>query len=120
MTHRGTLLNPIAPVDIELTESGNLIAIDNWHNLGLGVVLAVYAPDGKIIKQYTLADLYSKRDIKRIRTSISSIHWRCAGFSALLDNPREMWIEDSLGGRFIVNVATGEFVYQAKGGSCAQ
>lgn len=120
MTHRETLLNPIAPVDIEVTEGGNLITLDNWHNLGLGVVLAIYAPDGKVIKKYTLLDLYPPRDIKRISTSVSSIHWRCQGLSTLLDSPLKLWISDSLGGRFLVDVTTGEFNYKANGGSCQQ
>lgn len=119
LVHRATLLNPIAPVDIEITDGGILITLDNWHNRGLGVVLAIYAPDGRVVKQYTLRDLYSERNVKRIRTTVSSIHWRCEGFPAVFDTPRKLWIEDSLGGRFLVDVETGDFIYDAKRGSCA-
>jgi hypothetical protein len=118
MVSRTTLLNPIAPQQIEVTEGGNLITLDNWHNRGIGVALAIYSPDGRVVKQYTLQELYRARDLKRIRTSISSIHWRCNGFSTVLDTPRKLWIEDSLGGRFIVDVETGKFDYLARGGSC--
>lgn len=118
--NRTTLLNPIAPQQIEVTEGGNLITVDNWHNKGIGVILAIYSPSGKVIKQYTLLDLYSKRDLKRIHTTVSSIHWRCHGstFSTYLDNPRELFIEDSLGGRFVVDVESGKFEYSAGGSKC--
>jgi hypothetical protein len=118
--HRATLLNPIAPEDIEVTERGNLITLDNWHNRGMGVVLAIYTPEGRVLKRYTLLDLYSERDVKRIRTSVSSVHWRCERLSTVLDSPRELWIDDSLGGRFVVNVETGSFTYEANGGSCGR
>lgn len=118
--HRTALLNPVAPEDIEVTDRGNLITLDNWHNRGMGVVLAIYTPDGKILKRYTLSDLYSDSDLKRLSASVSSIHWRCEGFSTFLDSPRELWIDDSLGGRFFVNVDTGEFTYEAGRGSCAR
>ena len=118
--HRATLLNPIVPEDIEVTERGNLITLDNWHNRGMGVVLAIYTSDGKILKRYTLLDLYSERDIKRIRASVSSVHWRCEGLSTVLDSSRELWIDDSIGGRFVVNVETGSFTYLANGGNCGR
>ncbi len=120
LVSRATLLNPIAPQQIEVTEGGNLITLDNWHNQGIGAALVIYSPDGSIVKQYTLLDLFSERDLKRIRTTTSSIHWRCNGFSALLDTPSRLWIEDSLGGRFIVDVETGQFNYSAAGGSCGR
>jgi hypothetical protein len=117
---RATLLNPIAPVDIEVTEKGNLITLVNWHNKGIGYVLAIFTPEGKVLKRYKLLDLYSERDVKRMRTTTSSIHWRCEGFSFVLDSPRELWIDDSLGGRLEVNVETGTFKYEQGGGSCRQ
>ncbi|WP_426344318.1 hypothetical protein ACN9MU_06610 [Pseudoduganella sp. R-32] len=120
MVSRTALLNPIAPQQIEVTEEGNLITLDNWHNQGIGAVLALYSSDGKIVKQYALQDLYSDRDVKRIRTSISSIHWRCDGLSTFLDTPRKLLIDDSLGGRFLVDVATGKFDYLTDGGHCGR
>lgn len=120
MVSRTALLNPIAPQQIEVTEGGNLVTLDNWHNKGIGAVLAIYSPDGKVVKEYTLLDLYSDRDVKRIRTSTSSIHWRCDGLSTILDTPRKLLIDDSLGGRFLVDVETGKFEYLAEGGECGR
>ena len=113
-----TLLNPLAPVDLEVTNEGVLVTIDNWHNLGYGAVVAIYTPDGVIAKQYTLSDLYSKSDLSRIQTSTSSIHWRCSGASTSLERKDELWVDDSLGGRFIFSLATGKFEYQRKAGRC--
>jgi hypothetical protein len=40
------LLNPVAPIDLLLGNSGYLIAFDNWHNMGYGKAVAIYGPDG--------------------------------------------------------------------------
>lgn len=113
-----TLMNPVAPVDIVVTNDGTLVALDNWHNLGHGAVLVIYTPSGAITKQYTLPDLYSKSDLARIQTSTSSIHWRCNGISTSIESRNALWIDDSLGGRFVLKLNTGVFEYQQKGGGC--
>jgi hypothetical protein len=112
------LLNPIAPVDIEVTNEGVLVTFDNWHNLGHGAVVAIYTPGGSILKKYGLPDLYSKSDLSRIQTSVSSIHWRCGGAFPSLERKNELWVDDSLGGRFIFALDTGAFEYLRNGGSC--
>lgn len=104
-------LNPFAPVDIEVTNLGTLVAIDNWHNLGIGSIFVIYGPLGNIIKQYTLLDLYSTADLKQLERTTSSIHWRCLGMTAL-ESDTELWIDDSLGGRFVFQLDTGAFEYQ--------
>ncbi|MBC3928949.1 hypothetical protein [Undibacterium sp. CY21W] len=30
------LLNPIAPVDFAVSDAGELVTLDNWHNMGIG------------------------------------------------------------------------------------
>ena len=40
------LVNPVAPVDALVTNRGELVTLDNWHNFGFGAVLAVYDPAG--------------------------------------------------------------------------
>ena len=112
------LLNPIAPVDIEVTNLGALVTIDNWHNLGMGSVLVIYSPSGEIIKKYSLSDLYSATDLNRIERTTSSFHWRCSGLSTSLESDTELWIDESLGGRFAFNLGTGAFNYQRARGGC--
>jgi hypothetical protein len=116
--NEANLLNPISPVDIEVTNSGLLIAIDNWHNLGIGSILVIYTPSGGIIKKYTLLDLYSADDLEKIERTTSSFHWRCPGLSTYLESDTELWVADSLGGNFVFNPSTGSYVHNGDRGHC--
>ena len=69
------LLNPIAPVDFFVSNAGELVTLDNWHNVGYGSILALYRPDGKLVKAYKLADLFSKSEVGSFPQSVSSIWW---------------------------------------------
>jgi hypothetical protein len=116
--HTTFLLSPIAPVDMEVTNQGVLVTLDNWHNRGIGDILVIYALNGEVIRKYTLTDLYSPEDAKRFKTTASSIHWRCQGVSTALESDKQLVIDDSIGGRFIVQLETGAFKYLRQGGSC--
>jgi hypothetical protein len=107
-----TLLNPIAPVDIKVTNSGSLVTIDNWHNVGIGSVVAIYSASGQLVKKYSLSDLFPPKDLAQIPRSVSSIHWRCHRDSYMFDSETELWIEDSIGGRFVFNPTTGTFEHK--------
>jgi hypothetical protein len=69
------LLNPIAPVDFFVSNAGDLVTLDNWHNRGYGSILALYHPDGKLVKAYRLSDLFPRNEIDSFPLSISSIWW---------------------------------------------
>jgi hypothetical protein len=116
--HTSFLLNSIAPIDMELTNQGVLVTLDNWHNRGIGNILVIYAANGEVIRKYTLTDLYSPEDAKRFETSVSSTHWRCQGVSTALESDKELVIDDSIRGRFVVQLDTGAFKYLRQGGSC--
>ena len=60
-----SLVNPVAPIDVFLTDRGYLATLDNWHNMGHGRVVAFYSPAGALIRAYTLADLFSAAEIER-------------------------------------------------------
>ncbi len=61
-----SLLNPIAPVFAAVTDAGELITLDNWHNMGIGdSVVVVYTSDGKVRRSYRLADIYTEGEIKK-------------------------------------------------------
>lgn len=77
-TRSFTLLNPVAPVDVFLTDSGRVITLDNWHNMGYGKVVVLYDLSGSVIRAYSLQDLFAPTDIKQFRRSVSSIRWRQA------------------------------------------
>ena len=69
------LANPVAPVDFFVSNSGDLVTLDNWHNVGYGVVLALYHDDGKMVKAYRLGELFPKCEVDSFTHSVSSIWW---------------------------------------------
>src|SRR5215467_3069751 len=64
LTVEVTLLNPVAPADFFVTDSGYLITLDNWHNIGYGKVVAIYTAAGKPVRSFELSDLFSKSEIE--------------------------------------------------------
>lgn len=70
-----SLPNPVAPVQVLVSNNGDVITLDNWHNEGYGAVLVLYHWDGKVARTYRLADLFSKKKIDSFPTSVSSIWW---------------------------------------------
>ena len=69
------LLNPVAPVDVFVSNGGDLVTLDNWHNRGYGAVLVLYHADGKLVKVYKLADLFPKSELDSFPQSVSSTMW---------------------------------------------
>ena len=67
--------NPVAPVEVYVSNKGDMVTLDNWHNEGYGAVLVLYHWDEKIVKKYRLVDLFSKKDIDSFPISESSIWW---------------------------------------------
>jgi hypothetical protein len=70
------LLNPVAPVEFFVSDSGQLATVDNWHNVGYGKVVAIYGAEGKLVRAYTLAELFDDGEIKAFPHSVSSVRWR--------------------------------------------
>jgi len=104
------LLNPVAPVDAFVSNDGRLITVDNWHNLGYGDVLAVYAADGKLVKSYTLEDLFTKAEIGSFPHSVSSRHWH-KGPVYLNQDQRTLYMMVKDGHDIVLGVETGRFAY---------
>jgi hypothetical protein len=69
------LPNPVAPVEVFVSNNGDLVTLDNWHNEGYGAVLVLYHWDGTMVRSYQLADLFSKKEIESFPMSVSSIWW---------------------------------------------
>ena len=107
-----SLMNPVAPVDMLLSNSGYLIAFDNWHNVGYGKVVAIYGPDGEPVASWELDRLYDKSRIRSITMSVSSRWWRCAPFHFVdLKEQTKVYVRESLGGYFVFELPTGKFEY---------
>ena len=75
LEHEVELPNPVAPVDFFVSNAGDLVTLDNWHNVGYGIVLALYRQNGHLVEGYRLADLFSKSEIDSFPPSESSIWW---------------------------------------------
>ena len=105
-----TLLNPVAPVDIFVSNDGRLVTVDNWHNRGYGKVLAIYDAQGKLVKAYELADLFSKAEIDAYPHSVSSRHWHKVPVYLNADQ-RTLYMMIESGRDLVVGVETGQFAY---------
>lgn len=71
-----TIQNPVAPVDVLVTDRGYLVTLDNWHNRGYGTALAAYSSDGEVVAALTLKDLFRADEVAGFQHSVSSIVWR--------------------------------------------
>jgi len=111
-----TLLNPVAPVDYFVSNDGLLATIDNWHNRGYGSVLALYDAQGKLVKAYALADLFSKAEIESYAHSVSSIHWH-NGPTYINQDQRTLYMMIASGRDLVLGLETGRFAYcETRGG----
>jgi hypothetical protein len=115
------LQNPVAPVDLLLSNRGYLLTFDNWHNAGYGKVVAIYRPNGGLIRTYELEAPYTSKQIEAIRTSVSSRWWRCKPFGFV--DPAEqtkVYVFEHFGGTFVFDLSTGKQEYHPGQASCQQ
>jgi hypothetical protein len=73
-----SLMNPVAPLSMLLTNEGRLLTVDNHAEVGYGKVVVLYDPNGSILKAYSLDDLFTVRERQRFVHSVSSIWWHHA------------------------------------------
>lgn len=113
------LQNPVAPVDLLLSNAGYLIAFDNWHNVGYGKVVTIYDPTGEVVEAWQLDQLYTVEQVATITQSISSRWWRCLPFHFTdPDKQTKVCVRESLGGYFVFDLATGGFTYHPGQADC--
>jgi hypothetical protein len=115
------LQNPVAPVDVLISNRGYVLTFDNWHNAGYGKVVAIYRPNGELLRAYELEALYSAKRIEAIRTSESSRWWRCRPFGFV--DPGEqtkVYVFEHFGGTFVFDLSTGQQEYHPGQASCQQ
>ena len=103
------LVNPVAPVNCFLNNDNYLITLDNWHNKGYGKIVAIYSPDGKLIKSYELKDLFSKKEIEQFSSSTSSIEWQNDNYNSFDETGNIFYIWINTKQRVLAwNMKTGE------------
>ena len=105
-----TLQNPVAPVDLFVSNEGRLVTVDNWHNRGYGKVLAVYDPLGRLVRAYALTDLFAKDEIDRYPHSVSSRAWH-QGPVYLNRDQRTLYMMISSGRDMVLGLETGRYAY---------
>jgi hypothetical protein len=111
-----TLLNPVAPVDVFVSNDGRLVTVDNWHNRGYGKVLALHDAGGKLVKAYALADLFSKAEIDAYPHSVSSIHWH-DGPVYLNQDQRTLYLMIASGRDLVLGLESGRYAHcETRGG----
>lgn len=110
------LLNPVAPAEFLVSNDGQLVTIDNWHNRGYGSVIAIYSPQGNLAKAYALGDLFSPAEIGAFPHSISSAHWH-QGPVYINQDQRTLYIMIESGRDLVIGLETGRFAYCETRGS---
>jgi hypothetical protein len=114
LLHEIQLQNPVAPVDLLISDRGQFVTFDNWHNLGYGKVVAIYAASGKLVRNYELGQLYPSSLQEKIPTSVSSRHWRCQPIHFVEPTEQKsVYVPEVTGGYFVFTLATGELIYTA-------
>jgi len=101
------LVNPVAPVFIAVSDSGELVTLDNWHNMGMGKAVVVYRPDGQVLRSWELSQIYGKDELQKMPISVSSVWWRCALPPVLQARPSLLGFHDVLGNLVDVDLKTG-------------
>jgi hypothetical protein len=106
-----SLLNPVAPIDLFLTDRGYLVTLDNWHNMGYGKIVVFYAPDGKLVRGHALDDLFSPAEIDQVPRSVSSIWWR-KPVAYVRPDQQSLYVSVDDGGReLIFETETGAYQF---------
>jgi hypothetical protein len=106
-----SLLNPVAPIDLFVTDRGYLVTLDNWHNMGYGTVVAFYSPDGKLVRSHALGDLFPASEIDKLPHSVSSIWWRKPVAYVRADQQTLYVSADDSGREFIFETESGAYQF---------
>jgi hypothetical protein len=116
LLHEIRLPNPVSPVSALVSDEGYLITFDNWHNLGMGKVVVIHGPDGRLVRSYELAELYPPARLGKLRQSVSSRPWRCHPIHFVEPaEQKRVYVPEVLGGYFVFALASGAMTYS--GGS---
>jgi hypothetical protein len=105
-----SLLNPVAPLEFFVADSGHLATLDNWHNVGYGKVVAIYDARGTPIRAYELGELFDANERQRFSRSVSSVHWR-KGPSYVRQDQATLLVGVREGADFLFGMESGGFEY---------
>lgn len=104
------LQNPVAPELFFVADGGQLATLDNWHNRGYGKAVAIYQADGKLLRAYTLDELFLPDEVQAFPHSVSSIHWR-EGPSYVRADQKTLLVTVRSGADFLFGLESGAYKY---------
>lgn len=78
--------------------------------MGYGTAIAIYAPDGKLVKSQALADIFTADEIEAFPHSASSIHWH-KGPAYINKGEKTFYLMIKEGDDLVVGLETGRFAY---------
>jgi hypothetical protein len=104
------LAHPVAPVEIFVADTGRLVTVDNWHNMGYGNIVSIHDSRGQLVRSFELGDLFSAAEIKSFPHSVSSIHWR-KGPLYIREDQKTLLITVRSGADFLFGLESGQYQY---------
>lgn len=105
----GKLVNPVAPTGVYISDEGNLVTLDNWHNVGYGPVVVFYGPKGQLLRYWELKDLLTF--VQRIDSMSASSIWWSTGEPRFGEGIRtNSLIVPSVVGEFVFDVTDGRLL----------
>ena len=105
-----TLKNPMAPVEVFVSNDGRLATLDNWHNVGYGDVVTLYDPGGRLVRAYELDELFTPEDLKVMPRGDASVAWR-EGPAYIRGDQKTLLVTAKSTGDFIFDLDSGDYKY---------
>lgn len=103
----GKLMNPMAPVSVLVSDGGHLVTMDEWHFMGSGTVIAIYDPKGRLLRQWTMEELFEPEEMSRLPRSVSSTWWHAGPARFGSGNQTNVLIVPAVGRLFRISLADG-------------
>ncbi|HEU5056662.1 MAG TPA: hypothetical protein VFU21_09045 [Kofleriaceae bacterium] len=95
--YRRAPVNQVAPVKALLSDGGQLVTVDEWHNAGYKHALVIYDRKGKVVVDCALEHLLLSEELAEVKTSVSSRWWRA-------EEEGEFWLD---GAAALIKTAAG-------------
>ena len=90
-------VNPRAPAQVLVADSGHLVTLDEWHHAGYEHALVIYDRKGRVIIDCELEQLLLPDELGQVTQTVSSRWWRADRHS--------VWLE---GGAVLIKTSWGQ------------
>ena len=113
----GKLINPVAPVEVYVSDGGYLVTMDNWHEVGYGAVVAIYNPTGRLLRHWSLQELFKPEELLRLTHSVSSIWWHSAKAYFVGGTETNALVVPAVGKEFVFGLTDGTLLMSIDSGT---